>query len=71
MIKGCNLLEGRDIDQRIGEDILGDGTALLKREVSVLEDRRLSQCRSTGFFEASRSETRILAIIDLKLVVQT
>ena len=35
------------------ENILGDGSTLLKSELSVLEDRGLSQCRSAGLLEAS------------------
>ena len=52
------------------ENMIGDGTVLLKRELSVLEDRRLSRYRFAESFKLSRSETCILAIINLELVVE-
>ena len=39
--------------RREGEYILGDGSTLLKGELSVLEDRGLSLCRSAGLLKAS------------------
>ena len=39
--------------RRQWENILGDGSTLLKCELSVLEDRGLSQCRSAGLLKAS------------------
>ena len=63
------LGKGRDVG-RGWKGILGDGSAFLKREFSVLEDRRLSQYRSTRLLGCGRSETRILAIVGFELVVK-